>query len=83
MKKNNTKTIIKRILFVLFTPIAFIFIPYLIGDAILSPDVKPNHVIPIVWLLGALMITLAILFGTLLFYLAKPIYEWIVYQKEE
>jgi hypothetical protein len=83
MEKNNIKTMIKRTIIVILVPIAIILVPYFVGDMILLPDAKPTHITPIVWLIGLFVIVLVGLMGAGIYWIAKPIYEWVLYKEEE
>jgi hypothetical protein len=83
MEKNNIKTIIKRTIIVILVPIAIILVPYFVGDVILLPDAKPTGIMPLVWLIGLFVTILVGLMGAGIYYIAKPIYKWVLYKEEE
>ena len=83
MEKNNIKTIIKRTIIVILVPIAIILVPYFVGDVILLPDAKPTRVMPVVWLIGLFVTILVGLMGAGIYYIAKPIYKWVLYKEED
>jgi hypothetical protein len=83
MEKNNIKTMIKRTIIVILVPIAIILVPYFVGDMILLPDAKPTGIMPVVWLIGLFVIVLVGLMGAGIYWIAKPIYEWVLYKEEE
>lgn len=74
-KPNNNTKIIKRTLIALFSAIAIIFAPYLIGVALLTPNLAP---VPLLWIVGLMISILFFLLLYCLYTALKLVYQWII-----